>query len=75
MGSTENGAEQTTTHRVVTAAFGLLFIVLAILVYVESDRSASAVVAALILGGLGLDAMISAFRGRKSLLARIGPLP
>lgn len=61
--------------RLVTAAFGLLFVALAVAVVVVSDRSIGPLMAAAVLGILGVDAMVSACRGKRSLLSRIGPLP
>jgi hypothetical protein len=65
------------TYRVVTAAFGLLFLIVALLIVVTSDTATrfGALLAAIIVGGLGLDALISALRDKRSLLSRIGPLP
>jgi hypothetical protein len=56
---------------------GLLFIVLAIaiLATADGDRKLGATLAAVVVGGLGVDAMVSAARNRLSILARIGPLP
>lgn len=70
-----NNATGSKVHRLVTAAFGLLFAVLALVIVVVSDRTAGPLLAALLLGGLGVDALASAFRGKPSLLSRIGPLP
>ncbi|MEA5452660.1 hypothetical protein VB780_29070 [Leptolyngbya sp. CCNP1308] len=65
------------TYRWVTAMVGLLFIVLAIaiLATAEGDRKLGATLAAVVVGGLGVDAVVSAARNRLSILARIGPLP
>ncbi|MEO6076075.1 MAG: hypothetical protein ABIP56_04650 [Dokdonella sp.] len=75
MPSTENQPAQSTTYRIVTFAFGALFLGLSIAVFVVSNRSLGAAIAGVVIGGLGLDAMISAVRSKQSLLARIGPLP
>ncbi len=63
--------------RIVTALFGAFFIVLAfaIVLSVEPSMLVGAVVAALAIGLLGVDACISAARDKPSLLQRIGPLP
>jgi len=63
--------------RVVTAAFGACLVVLAIVILLSVDQSmlVGAIVAALVIGLLGVDACISALRDKPSLLHRIGPLP
>ncbi|MFZ1623210.1 MAG: hypothetical protein WAU48_00280 [Gammaproteobacteria bacterium] len=48
---------------------------LALAIFVVSDVSLESLIAAVLIGGLGLDAIVSALRNKKSLLARIGPLP
>ena len=65
------------TYRWVTAMVGLLFAGIAVVIIYTADSSnrVGAYGAALAIGGLGLDAMISAARDRTSLLSRIGPLP
>jgi hypothetical protein len=57
--------------------FGVFFMLVAVLILVTIDTSVrwGALLAAVLVGGLGLDAVVSAFRKRQSLLARIGPLP
>ena len=62
-------------HRWVTGLFGIFLLAMAAAIIVVSDRSAGPVVAAVVLAGLGLDALASAIRNRRSLLSRIGPLP
>lgn len=62
-------------HRLVTGAFGLLFVALAIAILAVSERTAGPLVAAAGVGFLGIDALVSAFRGKPSALSRIGPLP
>jgi hypothetical protein len=61
----------------VTAAFGVFFVLLAIGIVLSVDGSmfVGAAVAALVVGLLGVDACVSAIRGKRSLLERIGPLP
>jgi hypothetical protein len=65
------------TYRVVTVAFSLLFLILAILIVMLSDSRTrfGSLLAAMLVGGLGLDALICALRNKPSLLSRIGPLP
>jgi hypothetical protein len=65
------------TYRWVTATVGLVFIALAVVIVFTADKNHTlgAVVAAFIVGGLGVDATISAARNRPSILSRIGPLP
>lgn len=64
-------------RRKVDAAFGAFFVALAIAILAVSDwpLPAGALVAASLVGFLGLDAIVGAVRGRRSLLSRIGPLP
>ncbi|MBW4483506.1 MAG: hypothetical protein KME14_13265 [Tildeniella torsiva UHER 1998/13D] len=71
------GGMRSRSYRWVTAMVGLLFIVLAIaiLATADGDRKLGATLAAVVVGGLGVDAMVSAARNRLSILARIGPLP
>lgn len=63
--------------RWVTAAFGILFIGLAVAIVAlpSVEMSVGAVALAVLLGVLGVDALLSAARDRCSLLSRIGPLP
>ena len=63
------------THRLVTAAFGAFFVVVAVVLYVVSDHTIGPALAAAGLGLLGIDAIVSAYRNTRSLLSRIGPLP
>ena len=65
------------TYRVVTGALGTLFLGAAILIPILSNDPAgfSQLFASLAIGGLGLEALVSALKNRDSLLARIGPLP
>ncbi len=58
-----------------TCVFGTLFVAVALAIFVISESSWGALIAGALVGGLGLDAIISALRNKKSLLARIGPLP
>ncbi len=68
---------QGTLHRWITAALGLLFVSIAvcIVVVIDADNGVGAYAAALVIGGLGVDALVNAARGRSSLLLRIGGLP
>ncbi len=63
--------------RWVTAAFGLMFVGIAIaIVYTSaSDHPMGAIATAALVGLLGVDALVSAACNRRSLLSRIGPLP
>jgi hypothetical protein len=66
-----------TRERVAAVLIGALFvgIALAILVSFMHDLSVGPVLAALVIGGLGIEALLSAARNRRCLLSRIGPLP
>ncbi len=59
----------------VTAAFGLFFTAIAVVVLMVSEFTIGPVVAALVIGILGIDAVVSAYRNTQSFLSRIGPLP
>lgn len=63
--------------RWINAAFGLLFVGLAIAILVASasPRSVRVYGAALGVGGLGVEALFSAAQNRRSWLSRLGPLP
>jgi len=67
--------DRSRTYRLVTAAVGILFVVLAVVTVAVSDRTAGPLIAAAVIGGLGVEALFSAWRSRSSLLSRIGPLP
>lgn len=71
------GGMRSRPYRGVTATFGLVFIALAVVILFTADRQhrIGAFGAAFIVGGLGVDAVVSAARNRLSILARIGPLP
>lgn len=68
---------QSTQRRIVTAAFGLFFLAIAVVIVFVADASNTlgATIAALVVGVLGLDAVLAAIRRRRSLLERIGPMP
>lgn len=65
------------THRRVTAAFGIFLMAVALLIVAVSEPSnrLPGLLVALVLAALGVDALLSALRGRRSLVSRIGPLP
>jgi|GEM_PF-896271 len=62
-------------YRIVTFAFGILFVGLALAIFVVSDATLGSFVAGVLVGGLGLNAIFSAIRNKVSWLSRIGPLP
>jgi len=66
-----------TRDRVAAAVIGAFFvgIALAILASFVHDLSVGPVLAAVVIGGLGFEALFSAARKRRCLLSRIGPLP
>ena len=61
--------------RRITGVMGLLFTALGAWIAFEVADDWPAYLAALAVGALGIDAIYSAVRGRRSLLSRIGPLP
>lgn len=69
--------DQGTRERVAAALIGALFVgvALAILASFMHDLSIGPVLAAVVIGGLGIEALLSAVRNRRCLLSRIGPLP
>ena len=75
----DKGRNQDESHgsRIVTGCMGALFVALAIAIIAVVDRpmGAGALAAAAVIALLGIDALISAVRGKRSLLSRIGPLP
>jgi hypothetical protein len=50
-------------------------IAIVILASSMQDLSVGPVLAAAVIGGLGIEALLSAARNRRCLLSRIGPLP
>jgi hypothetical protein len=64
-------------ERWVSGAVGLLFIGIAIaIVYLSAaDHPLAALATAAVVGWLGVDALFSAARNRRSMISRIGPLP
>lgn len=75
MQPTDDQAPPSRTYRAVTYAFGILFVLLGLAIFVVGEFSLGVLIAGVVVGGLGLDAIVSAFRDKTSLLARIGPLP
>lgn len=75
MQSAEHQWTQSKTYRIGTCAFGAFFVALALVILVIPELSLGTLIAGVLVGGLGLEAIVSALRGKKSLLARIGPLP
>ena len=75
MSTTESHPAHSTAYRIVTFSFGVLFVTCAVAIFMISGLALGVWIAGIVIGGLGLDAMISAIRSRKSLLARIGPVP
>jgi hypothetical protein len=69
--------DQVTRERGAAFVIGVLFVgvAVAILVTSRNDLSVGAVLAAVVIGGLGIEALLSAVRNRRCLLSRIGPLP
>jgi hypothetical protein len=61
--------------RRITAGMGLLFTALGAWIAFEIAADWPGYLAAGAVGGLGIDAIYSAVRGRRSLMSRIGPLP
>ncbi|QUS61479.1 hypothetical protein IQE94_05040 [Synechocystis sp. PCC 7339] len=76
----KNAGRQVTRSRqdlVIRSFFGLFFLALAIAILVLSTPAnrMGSLFAAFIIGGLGIDELISLRLQRRSLLSRIGPLP
>jgi hypothetical protein len=61
--------------RRVTAGLGVLFTTLGAWIAFGIADDWPAYLVAVAVGGLGIDAIYSAMRGRRSLISRIGPLP
>lgn len=62
-------------YRLITAVVGALFLAIAVAILVVSELTVGPILAAVVLGFLGVDAILGAWRNRPSLLSRIGPLP
>lgn len=63
--------------RTADAIFGTVFLIVGIVILLTAWQSTTlgAVIAAVLVGGLGVEAIVSAVRGKGSLISRIGPLP
>ena len=63
--------------RLVTAAFGMFFIGIAIAIIFSSGSTnlLGKYIVVFLIGGLGAEALFSSVLNRRSLLSRIGPLP
>jgi hypothetical protein len=74
---TESPAARSRSDRIVGSIFGVFFVVLAIVIMVLSNESdfIGSLAVSLIVGGLGVDSLVSAARNQRSLVSRIGPLP
>jgi hypothetical protein len=68
---------QGTRERVAAAVIGALFVAAALAIVMSSlpDLTTGPVLAAIVIGSLGVEALLSAARNRRCLLSRIGPLP
>lgn len=62
-------------ERMVTGLVGALFVGVAIVIMFTAGNDVYSGLAALVIGALGVEAIVSAVRGRRALLSRIGPLP
>jgi hypothetical protein len=69
--------DESNGSRIVAGCMGALFVALAFAIIGLADRpmGSGALIAALVIGLLGVDALINAVRNKRSLLSRIGPLP
>lgn len=65
------------TERISNIVIGTLFAAVAVWLLVEAlpQPSPGEGIAVLAIGSLGVEALVCALRGRRSLLSRIGPLP
>lgn len=73
--SPDRQGTRSTTYRVFTAALGVIFVGVAVVILAISELTFGPLAAALVVGALGVDAIASALRNQESWLARIGPLP
>lgn len=63
-------------QRIAAAAIGCFLVgIAATIALAAQPLTTGALLAALVLGGLGAEALVSAARGRRCLVSRIGPLP
>ena len=67
--------KESTAYRLVTAAGGVVFIGASIAIVIVSEITIGPAAASVAIGMLGVDAVVSAYRNRPSLLSRVGPLP
>ena len=74
---TNHSRARQSADRLVSAFFGVLFVAIAVAIVVVTLDSGNiaAHLLALLIGFLGVEALLSAARNRPSLLSRIGPLP
>lgn len=75
MQPTEHSPAPSRAQRAVSYGYGVFFLALGLLIFVVADFSLGTVLAGLAVAGLGVDAIVSTLRNKKSVLARIGPLP
>lgn len=75
MNPTDQDPLKSNTYRLVTGIFGGFLLILGLIILAVSSLSVGAVIAALVVGGLGAEAIFSAVRNKISLLSKIGPLP
>jgi hypothetical protein len=75
MKPTDHPSSQSKVYRAVTYAFGILFVMLGLAIFVVAEFSLGSLIAGVLVGAFGLDAIVNTFRNKMSLLARIGPLP
>jgi len=71
-----NPEAKTKAQRTVDALFGVFLIVLAVVILMSCSEPnfIGVLVAAIVVGGSGVDARVSAARNRRPLISRIGPL-
>ena len=62
-------------NRVITIGIGVFFATLGVLIALTAENGALSYLAAVSVGGLGVEAIYSAIKNRRSLISRIGPLP
>ena len=61
--------------RAITIGIGVFFAALGVIIAFTAENGAWSYLAAVTVGGLGIEAIYSAIRNRRSLISRIGPLP
>lgn len=67
--------KKSTPHRWVTGIFGAFFTCIAVLIPVASDLSAWSVLATLVVGILGVQAMLAGWKNKEAWVMKIGPMP